>query len=632
MSDWECRLLPIMPVFAWFFVALVLIRGFWMNHQCCHMGLEAKQQLHVAFRGGAGGAHVTERKRQLTNLVSKLVNIIEKISENVEDEVDDQSDNHQSMFLREFSCLISQWESTTPSCGELQQALAKLLSQDVVHQERQQRSSAPSGQSFYQQFLKEKQEKVQETRHNKSFGGKGQGKTKPGAKGKGLAVPRFDLTRICPQKNIIAWQRLESLLEKGETGTDASLNNGVCILDSYYRLLELQNMAEAHGVKLKTLLICPIDNEQVDNDDGGKCEMLPFLGNLALMRARVCLHRSAPSFSGVTPLKSEAPDLSDEEMTSLRIIAPLSLIDDPMTKDYLLKHPELTLRLLKCPLKEVKTNGWNGTKGTIEGYLTIPSSQVEAVLGLSGTGGIFVQRLRKDVLQLPEVNWIPQENKENDLTYFKRVSAIACAASLPFTYRAGGGAWLGIVDPSASSKLKSWAVNGIPDTWGPKPVLQWLQSVKWDVHGQPSPPKMGKQVWQIHAKPPDNDCREKYAFELQIGGNSRNILIKRWQKHHQVENGARLTGPKWWSADFTDDPIELFESQAAIPPTVLEDTQMESSGAATGEPGKSKAEQPTGELLRRKGPRLGRSHPQPLQSGRLLEAKEAQGLILLLRR
>ena len=126
-------------------------------------------------------------------------------------------------------------------------------------------------------------------------------------------------------------------------------------------------------------------------------------------------------------------------------------------KDYLLKHPEYTLRLLKCPLDEVKTNSWAGSKGAIEGYMTIPKSKVESVLRLSGTGGIFVQRLRKDVLQLPEVDWQPQ----------------ATALSLPLTYRSGRGAWLGIVNPSASNKVKCWAINGIPDSWGPSTLMSF---------------------------------------------------------------------------------------------------------------------------------------------------------------
>ena len=124
--------------------------------------------------------------------------------------------------------------------------------------------------------------------------------------------------------------------------------------------------------------------------------------------------------------------------------------------------------------------------------------------------------------------------------------------------------------PAASNKLKTWAINGMPDTWGPKTVLQWLQSVNWEIQGQPSPPKSGKQVWQIHAKHLKDDCREQYGFELQLGGVTRNILTKRWQTRRQ--NGSKITGPKWWSADL--GPIEVFESQTQIPATVLDDSQM----------------------------------------------------------
>ena len=70
------------------------------------------------------------------------------------------------------------------------------------------------------------------------------------------------------------------MLEKGEA--DKTLDGAVCILDSSYRLVEFQGMAEAHGVSLRTLLVCKAENAQYE-EDGGKCEMLPDLGNLALV-------------------------------------------------------------------------------------------------------------------------------------------------------------------------------------------------------------------------------------------------------------------------------------------------------------------------------------------------------------
>ena len=594
----ECRLLPIMPVFVMIAIFIgFFIQGCWMSNRKGAVRVVEMPPLHSLFRGGAGGSDSTDRKRQLTNLVSKLVNIIEKIADEGEKDEDIHPDNHQSVFLREFSHLIHRWEAATPTVGELQKSIAGLISLDINHRE-QSRQMTGQGFSFYKQFIKEKEEKAQQPYQGKPTGGKGFGKAKPGQKGKGPVVPRFDLAKLCPQRNMISWQRLASILEQGKVEEEASLNNAVCVLDSYYRMLELQNMAEAHGISFKTILICKTESEEFDKDDGGRCEMLPYMGNLALMKARITsLDRSEPSFRGVTPLKSEAPGLADEELVSLRIIAPLSIVEDSKMKDYLLKHPEHTLRLLKCPLDEVKTNSWSGSKGTIEGYMNIPKSKVESVLGLSGTGGIFVQRLRKDVLQLPEVDWQNQDPKDDDVAYFKKAYAAATALSLPLTFRSGRGAWLGIVNPAASNKVKCWAINGIPDSWGPSTVVQWLQSIKWEIEGQPSPPRSGKQVWQIHAKHPADDCREQYAYELQMGGNTRNLLIKRWQKHRHVEIGAKISGPKWWNSELERDPIEVDDTQVA--PTVLEDTQIDATMEANTD-GKTKADRPSGESPEKK--------------------------------
>ena len=312
VSSWECRLLPIMP--AWMMLVCFmgcLIQGFWMSNQKGSVRALGAHQLHALFRGGAGGSDTTDRKRQFTNLVSKLVGIIEKMTDEMERGDDNHTDNHQASFLKEFTQLIHRWESDTPTCGELQQALVGLISKDITHRERPLKSS-DQGFSFYKQFLKEKEEKDQQHRTDQLKGGKGFGKTKPGQKGKGPVLPRFDLAKLCPQRNMISWQRLASLLEKGDAGSDASLNNAICILDSYYRMLELQNMAEAHEYKIKTILICKTaDSEEFDNEDGGRCEMLPYMGNLTLMRARItCLDRSEPSFRGIVPLKSEAPGMA----------------------------------------------------------------------------------------------------------------------------------------------------------------------------------------------------------------------------------------------------------------------------------------------------------------------------------
>ena len=193
----------------------------------------------------------------------------------------------------------------------------------------------------------EKQErKEQEKLHGKG-GGKGQGKTRhSGAKGKGPLAPRFDLSKICPKRNLVAWQRLETLLEKGETATDKSLDGAVCILDSCYRL------AEAHGLALKTLLICKAENETFE-EDGGKCEMLPYMGNLALVKARIaCLNKLEPTFKGETPLTTEAPGISEEEEVSLRIMA----------TD--LSKRQRVNESVPHPFQKTSCKGWMPRKGT----------------------------------------------------------------------------------------------------------------------------------------------------------------------------------------------------------------------------------------------------------------------------
>ena len=116
-----------------------------------------------------------------------------------------------------------------------------------------------------------------------------------------------------------------------------------------------------------------------------------------------------PEFKGERPTKIEAPGISTEEEISLRITAPSALIEDEELKDHVLRHPEHCLKLLQCSLKEVKTNGWAGNTGAVEGNVVVPKSEMDGLLKLSGNGGVFVQQLRRDVIYLPDVSWLAQK-------------------------------------------------------------------------------------------------------------------------------------------------------------------------------------------------------------------------------
>ena len=209
---------------------------------------------------------------------------------------------------------------------------------------------------------------------------------------------------------------------------------------------------------------------------------------------------------------------------TFRITSPLVILDKK-DKDRLLHHPEFALRLLGCECAEVRTSGWQSQHGCVTGYACIPSDKAAEFLAMSGSGGIFIQNLKKDVVSYPSVVWEAPLLEESEVQYFQRVQKAGKDQKVPLAFRQGGGSWLGLVKKSDSSMPHSWSIFGIPWSWGPRSVHQLLVENGWELVGLPKPPAQARKPWGFQGK-----HSKKFGRDLHLQG-----LGWKWREDHQYQ-------------------------------------------------------------------------------------------------
>ena len=536
-----------------------------LHHKLCG---GAHGALHRQFRGGVGGSSASSGSQSMQDVMQQLSLVVAKL------EAGDRPQDEVSRFVAQLATLVSKWQLVTPTRNELKQELQNIM--EEVGKSPWSQYTAGARQSFYEQFggrALQSQVGKEEPKENKAFT-KGKGKSKAATRGKGPPdLPRFDLKRIAPSRAIISWQAVAGALENGDHPPNAS----IAICDSTARILELQELAAVHEVKASLILVARISKEEEGKQfsDGGKSELLPFQGNIAFVQARIAtLDKSIPDLSGPVTIEATAPkehsNISD--WITFRITSPLVILDKK-DKDRLLHHPEFALRLLGCECAEVRTSGWQSQHGCVTGYACIPRDKAAEFLAMSGSGGIFIQNLKKDVVSYPSVVWEAPLPDESEVQYFQRVQKAGKDQKVPLAFRQGGGSWLGLVKKSDSSMPHSWSIFGIPWSWGPRSVQQLLVENGWELVGLPKPPVQARKPCGFQGKQ-SKSMDETFTYKVLFGNEEKIINIRRWIKHRKLEGTvAKLTGARWWSPDMADpDPISstLDGPSSAVSPTVLD--------------------------------------------------------------
>lgn len=307
--------------------------------------------------------------------------------------------------------------------------------------------------------------------------------------------PHCQGARIWPSKSIASWQTIAEKLERGQPPIAAA-----AICDSQERILELQALAAAHQITSDVVLISKYDENAVEVE-GAIVTLLPFAGNIAMVQACVAkLDGSKPNLvDSKPPAKVEVKvDQSIETTGTIRVTIPLCFQEkENHSKFYV--APEYALKLAGIKAKEVKTYGWTNEKSVISGYATFNVKDIPQILLLSGVSGIFFTQLAQDVIAQPPVQWIPPIDAETAIQYLHRVQEAGKEKDVALAFRRGGGTYLGVLAADNVPKNRAWSAFGIPPSWGPKTLQDWLESQGWRLGSTPTPPKGRNKPWNIQA-------------------------------------------------------------------------------------------------------------------------------------
>ena len=533
---------------------------------------QKRQQL----RGGALGSSTTQNK-QLTEALKNLTKMVADMGATQPDE--GHGDPEMKELMKELAKDARRWENNIPSRKELQEKLKKYLfmvengGNSTSSSSRPAQGTNSTTQSFYGQFQNKLKadgtqfmERLMQGKEQAKGKGKGKGKTKSGSKLDDL--PKFDLKRTFPSKEIVPWQLVAKQLEQGDPP-----QGEITIVDSSQRMLEFIALTKAHGIDKEIIMICKHNIDSTTTVTGGKVIYLPYFGNLALVQALAATTKEAtPAIEGLQPKKIQESERTVTEDITLRITIDMQFIVDPRLIEMMEDQPHVALHkvLKEIDCVEMKTRGWvlNGSIWT--GYAIMDETRAKKLLARSGFCAVFWTRLRKDIAHYPDATWYPMESNEGMAEYFKRITIIANEAKVPMVHRSGGGAALGIQRADQSDKNHSWEVSGVPASWGPATVKKWAEDRGWVVIGKPLTPKGKFKCWGLQGHIPGQPTLQVQAYEINMNGTVHFLTFRRWLRQRKMDasHDKKLNGNQWWTHD-ENDPIE------DCPPTVLDTTQME---------------------------------------------------------
>ena len=523
------------------------------------------------LRGGAGGSATTQRKKQVSEAVTKMEDILNGLLHTQKD--NNEADEVESV-LTDFRKIVESWDANKPTKADLKSQLevmlGKLKSNMAAGSSEQHAPQTSRRQSFYTEFHKKAQEQLDERLNEKSAKqkankgkGKGKGKGKSKDKSDFNSLPKYDLRQAFPMMSISSWITVHRDIEDGKDpiGTAA-------ICPDLATISEIQALSEAHSLTKEVLLIMKPDSKEVAEVQvkGVKKALLPYQGNLALVEAIIATSTgNEPTFGGTTPVKAVAINrsLKKENNVSLRVMVVKGILTNP-DLEKMKSDPTFALHLLECnkELEELKTAGWTEQSEAFVGYLEIDKDKAETILKLSGQGGVFISHLRKNVVEWPNVSWRLPEKDEGMKEYHARIWHHAKELDKPMAYRRGGGAALGIVMPESQddNTVHSWTMSGIPASWGPVSVREWLEKQGWSVMDC-SQPRRRDRPWSFRGRNSDRFGTRAFAYEIQVENEkSVYVHITRWEKRRKADAEVTpLASSKlWWSknATYDDDPIE----------------------------------------------------------------------------
>ena len=236
--------------------------------------------------------------------------------------------------------------------------------------------------------------------------------------------------------------------------------------------------------------------------------------------------------------------------------------------------------------REVKVSSQRQDEADVllQGFVRTKDTFTTRMLRLSGKSGLFVNRLTSQQDTPPHTWWLPREECEDPVTYFKRATEECTKENVGMSFRKGGGSFLGLRLPSNKRKpqLRAWSLHGAPRSWYSQDVLKCLiDSACQDVEILREPSSK-QRFWLVKATVVD----ESDLGVLGIQAGTMMLYLNRFtSKIKRTEQVLTVVKPS-------------NKVMAVQRPTASTSAQTPASGAQSGQPKKDKLKETEGGVTR----------------------------------
>ena len=340
-----------------------------------------------------------------------------------------------------------------------------------------------------------------------------------------------------PKAALVQAATVREALEKGIVPTGQA-----CLCQTWNQIEDFQRLAKLHKLEDKAFALLLAQGEG-EKSDGKRVNYFPTWEN-----ARTYIR---PFF--VQPLVKAIPDMPVQKVHATNVPAdasPLATFRVTVPKALLAKVSWEAIKNNPRKLvfkvfgeqtvqttygwKEVQIGGKRQTEPEIllQGFLRCKESSANAVLQLSGTEGLFVDKLCNSPSPRPNVWWFALAEDEDLHTYFVRAAAEAKRENASLCFRKGGNACLGMRLQSAKKmglQLHAWTLHGVPKHWFGQDVMQCLFDAGCTEAAIIRPPEGRQRSWLVKAKV--NDENNLGVVGIQAG--ARVLLLEQSSAQEQ---------------------------------------------------------------------------------------------------
>ena len=363
-------------------------------------------------------------------------------------------------------------------------------------------------------------------------------KPTPGPQFASVSAPKID-------KNwwqTISASRVEESLELGE---EPPGDIALCTLE---QAKKLKVLAEAHRLEKPFALLCWDAQDKAKAEEhkcqfrwcklvGGRWKELPVLS----------LNASLPTWKEVPEVQTAtAPETMS--LATFRVTISKQFLTQKDWNDAVVKPVKFLTASLPEKLS-VRTYGWHHDPKAevVMGFLKTPLDKADLILTNSGFQQVFFARIDKDVPREP-VMWIPSGDF-SPTQYLAEVRRKAKENKAGIALRKGKKTNLGLIGlrneavAENGAVRKRWVARGVPNSWTPEQMEQFLTTNKWRLLEDFQSPARKNGIWSFKGVAPAGNSTLGFVHRLE----NFTIIFSPWQtKKVQKRETVPIFQSKSW--------------------------------------------------------------------------------------